>query len=93
MRVALKISQVELSQRIGLNEGYIGKIEQPATRKKYNVRQLNAIAIALECSPRDFLPEQPVINEKIHRLVKLVRQPKARKGEQNYEVVKKKISR
>ena len=30
------IDQVELSQRIGVSEGYIGQIENPKSRAKYN---------------------------------------------------------
>lgn len=55
------ISQSQLAFEIGMaSNSYIAMIESCKYHKKYNVSQLNEIARVLECSPRDFLPEQPL---------------------------------
>jgi transcriptional regulator with XRE-family HTH domain len=54
-----KISQQKLSLAIGLAEGFIGNVENPKRPEKYNIRHLNLIARALDCSPREFWPEMP----------------------------------
>lgn len=60
-RLELGISQSQLAFEIGYtSKSYIQKIESCKYDKKYNVSQLNEIARVLECSPRDFLPEQPL---------------------------------
>ena len=60
IRTAKKISQQKLSILIGFSEGFIGNVENPNRKEKYNLRHLNLIAKALNCSPKDFLPEQPI---------------------------------
>lgn len=42
------MSQVKLSQKIELSEGYISKVENLKERAKYNIRALNKIAHAFE---------------------------------------------
>ena len=58
MRMKQGISQSELANYIDLSRGFIGDIENPHHRAKYNLNHLNKIAIALDCSIRDFLPEK-----------------------------------
>jgi len=60
MRTDQKISQAQLARLIGVSEGFIGNVENPKYRDKYNFRHLNMLAKALKCSPKDFLPEQPL---------------------------------
>ena len=52
------ISQAQLARLIGVSEGFIGNVENPKYRDKYNFKHLNAIAKALDCSPRIFLPDK-----------------------------------
>ena len=52
------ISQRELSAMTTLSIGFIGDVESTKFRAKYNLNHLNEIAKALECSPKDFLPEK-----------------------------------
>ncbi len=59
-RKALGISQAKLANMIGKSEGFIGNVENPRYSAKYNLAHLNEIAKALDCSPRDFLPERVV---------------------------------
>lgn len=55
------ISQSQLAFEIGYtSKSYIQKIESGQYGKKYNVAQLNEIAKALGCSPKDFLPQDPL---------------------------------
>jgi len=57
-RVAAKISQAALAQLLDVSEGFIGNIENPNYRDKYNIRHLNELAKIFKCSPREFLPER-----------------------------------
>ena len=54
------ISQRTLAYLIDVSPGFIGNVENPKRRDKYNLNLLNRIAEALECSPKDFLPEKPI---------------------------------
>ncbi len=60
MRISKGISQRDLAYQLNLSEGFIGNIENPNYRAKYNLNHLNEIAKILECSPKDFLPDKPV---------------------------------
>nr|WP_288933070.1 helix-turn-helix transcriptional regulator [uncultured Allomuricauda sp.] len=64
IREAKDVTQEELSLAIGKNIGFISQIEAPSKKAKYNTIHLNLIAIALECSPKDFWPECPIKEEK-----------------------------
>jgi len=58
------ISQTSLSLAIGKSTSYISDIEAQSKTAKYNIKSLNLIAIALGCSIKDFLPDDPVREEK-----------------------------
>jgi len=60
IRTAKGVSQRELSYRTELSIGFLGDVESPRSRAKFNLSHLNQIALALECSPKDFLPEHPL---------------------------------
>lgn len=49
-----------LSFGIGVSRGFVGQVESPKHRAKYNLNHLNEIAKFLGCSPRDFMPEKPL---------------------------------
>ena len=59
-RIALGISQLALSQKLNMNDGFIGHVETPKRRAKYNINHLNALAKIFKCSPKDFWPEKPL---------------------------------
>lgn len=59
-RMAQKVSQAMLAEGIEVSRGFIGMAESPRYDIKYNLNHLNKIAEYLHCSPRDFLPEQPL---------------------------------
>nr|WP_322625889.1 helix-turn-helix transcriptional regulator [uncultured Flavobacterium sp.] len=64
IRKSKKISQQVLSLAIGKGTSFISDIEAPSKTAKYNVLHLNLIAKALDCSPKDFWPDEPVLEEK-----------------------------
>jgi transcriptional regulator with XRE-family HTH domain len=53
------MSQRELAYSLELSIGFIGDIENPNSRAKYNLNHINQLAKIFDCSPKDFLPEQP----------------------------------
>ncbi len=57
------MSQEKLAFELGFeSQGYISKIESvsPNYQDSYNINHLNEIAKILNCSPRQFWPEQPL---------------------------------
>ncbi|MFP3833079.1 helix-turn-helix domain-containing protein [Chryseobacterium sp. SIMBA_028] len=58
------ISQTSLSLAIGKSTSYISDVEAHSKTAKYNIKSLNLISKALGCSPKDFWPEQPILEEK-----------------------------
>ena len=57
-RISMGISQKELAYLLEMSVGFIGNIENPKYRAKYNQNHLNELAKILKCSPKDFLPEK-----------------------------------
>lgn len=57
-RIEKGISQRELAYLMEVSVGFIGDVENPKYRAKYNLNHLNELARILECSPKDFLPEK-----------------------------------
>lgn len=60
IREEKKITQEQLSLAIGKNITFISQIEAPSKKAKYNIIHLNLIAKVLECSPKDFWPDEPL---------------------------------
>lgn len=58
MREQKGMTQMELSLRLGKGVGFIGDIEAPSKKAKYNINHLNEIAKVFECSPKDFWPDK-----------------------------------
>ena len=59
-RLKMNISQAELARLMDVSEGFIGNIENPNYRAKYNLNHLNELAKILQCSPKDFIPDKPL---------------------------------
>jgi hypothetical protein len=51
-------SQKELAYQLDVSIGFIGDIENPKYRAKYNLNHLNELAKLFECSPKEFLPDK-----------------------------------
>lgn len=60
MRLEKKVSQKELAYSLNLSIGFIGDVESSKSRAKYNLSHINKLAEYFECSPKDFLPENPL---------------------------------
>ena len=60
LRIERGISQAALARILDVSEGFIGNIENPGYRDKYNIKHLNELSKIFECSPKDFLPEKPL---------------------------------
>lgn len=61
MRIKNGLSQVDIALHLSLSTGFVGHIESSKFRAKYNTVHLNELAKLFECSPKDFLPEKPLV--------------------------------
>lgn len=57
MRTKQGISEKELAFLLEVSIGFIGNVENPKYRAKYNLTHINELAKIFRCSPRVFLPE------------------------------------
>jgi len=53
------ISQSQLAFELDMSTSFIAMIESGKFKKKYNISHLNKIALILQCSPKDFMPDAP----------------------------------
>jgi len=60
MRLKNKLSQADIAVHLDLSVGFVGHIESPKFRAKYNTIHLNELAKLFECSPKDFFPDKPL---------------------------------
>ncbi|HEV7783335.1 MAG TPA: helix-turn-helix transcriptional regulator [Chitinophagaceae bacterium] len=61
IRLSKKVSQAAIAYGLGFEStSYIGEIESSKNADAYNIDHLNEIAKILQCSPKDFWPEQPL---------------------------------
>jgi transcriptional regulator with XRE-family HTH domain len=58
-RQKANMSQADLAAHLNVSYGFIGQVENPTKKAKYNIKHLNALAIIFKCSPQDFLPSMP----------------------------------
>ena len=70
------ISQSALSLAIGKSTSYVSDVEAQSKTAKYNIKSLNIIAIALGCSIKDFLPDEPIREEKYNFIKEIISSPK-----------------
>ena len=59
-RTQRRMSQAVLAIKLEVSHAFIGAVENPKQRAKYNLSHINKLAIIFNCSPRDFLPEEPL---------------------------------
>src|SRR5690606_35993526 len=52
IRIAKGLTQSDLALALGMSNGFIGQIESPRYRAKYNVSHLYELSRILECSPK-----------------------------------------
>jgi len=60
IRTKEKKSQRDLAKLLMVSHGYIGQIEMENSLSMYSYDQLNEIAKYLNCSIKDFMPEDPI---------------------------------
>ena len=60
MRLQAGMSQAVLGVKLEVSQTFIGNVENPKKRDKYNLHHINKLAVIFGCSPRDFLPEKPI---------------------------------
>jgi transcriptional regulator with XRE-family HTH domain len=56
-RVALDLSQDDLAFYLDTNRSFIGLVESPNSKAKYNLNHLNKLAKEMKCSLKDFMPD------------------------------------
>ena len=57
------LSQEYIANVLNLTKGFIGQIESPKHPSKYNLNHLNKLAEEMGCSPKDFLPDEAIIED------------------------------
>jgi transcriptional regulator with XRE-family HTH domain len=60
MRLKSNVSQAELALRLNITVGFIGHIESPKHRAKYNLNHINKLAKIFDCSFQEFFPNAPL---------------------------------
>jgi len=60
MRQDFGLEQDDVAIHLGVSNGFIGQIESPNFRAKYNTSHINELAKLFKCSPKDFMPEKPL---------------------------------
>jgi len=54
------LTQIVLSQKLNMSDSFVGHVETPRRRAKYNINHINALAKIFKCSPKDFFPDKPI---------------------------------
>lgn len=93
------ISQVELSQRMGFADGYVGKVENFSSNVRYNIRKLNLVTKALGLnSYMKLMPDEVLNNDLVYLKIKVNRKKNDtvdfdEKGNviKNYTILEKRI--
>ena len=57
------MSQDEIGSIIGKSKSFIGNIESPKNRAKYNLNHINSLADYFNISPKDFLPKEALVQK------------------------------
>ena len=60
MRVKAGLGQEDIALHLDVSTGYIGHVESPNFKAKYTTVQINELAKLLNCSPKDFMPGEPL---------------------------------
>jgi transcriptional regulator with XRE-family HTH domain len=53
------LSQRDIAYQIDIDQSFLAAVESPKGRAKYNLNHLNELAKLFQCSPKDFLPDEP----------------------------------
>jgi hypothetical protein len=80
-----KISQVALSQMMGLADGFVGKVENLKESSKYNLWHINKIIKVLKLKFTDIFPPNAINNDIIKAEIRFIKRTK--KDEKSYEIL------
>ena len=65
-RMAIKMSQEELSEKLGFrSNSFVAAAESPRSTKKYNPVHINKAALIFNCPLWDLIPQYPIIDNKL----------------------------
>ena len=59
LRLENNLTQEFVAVHLGKSLGFIGSVESPKTKSKYNIQHINALAKLFKCSLKDFFPDKP----------------------------------
>jgi len=59
-RKEVGLSQIELSQKLGMSDSFVSHVETPSRRAKYNINHLTAFVNVCKGDHREFWPEKPL---------------------------------
>jgi len=65
LRKEIGLTQLQLSQKMKLADGFVSKVETFIERAKYNIRHLPLLAKALDCEISDLFPKQIPKNDQV----------------------------
>lgn len=60
LRESANMSQSVLAEELGVSDGFIGQVESTKFPSKYNFNHIDKLARLFNCSPKDFLPDEPL---------------------------------
>lgn len=60
LRKSNKKTQRDIAEILNTSAGFIGQVESKNSPSMYSYEQLNKLAIYFECSPKAFMPEEPI---------------------------------
>lgn len=63
IRKSLSKPQTYIGMILDVSDGYIGQIESEKWPAMYTLDQLNKIALDFNCSPKDFMPIEGVVED------------------------------
>ena len=64
IRIEKGLTQLDIALMLDKSKGFIGQIESYNHPAKYNLNHINVLARELKCSPKDFLPEKPILESR-----------------------------
>ena len=60
LREQAKLSQSELAFQLGVSNGFVGQVESMKSASKYNLNHIDKLSVIFNCSPKEFLPDNPI---------------------------------
>jgi len=61
LRIEKNLNQEDIATVLGVSRVFITNIENSENRSKYNIDHINLLADHFGMSPKDFLPEDPIL--------------------------------